>query len=144
MSRPMSRSQRAMVAIFFPAILVIILVVGRGLGYDDSEDGGSVATVDLSSASDETEFEHDFVIPAGTGDRIAAGEVVDIVPGELTVHVGDALRIVNNDDEGHQVGVFYVGAGETLTQRFNSPGTLSDECDVHSSGAFTLIVLPAA
>lgn len=140
----MSRSQRTMVAIFFPAILVIMLVVARSFGERDGDDAGSVATVDLSSASDETEFEHDLVIPAGTGYRVAAGEVVDIVPAELTVRVGEALRIVNNDDEGHQVGVFYVGAGESLTQRFNSPGTLTDECDVHSSGAFTLIVLPAA
>jgi len=134
----MTRTQRAMVAIFWPVVLVVVIVIARGLGDDDS----SSATVGLSSASEETEFEHDFVIPAGTGDRLVAGQTVDVLPGELTVRVGEAIRIVNNDERGHQVGVFYVGAGESLTQRFNSPGTLQGECDVHSSGAFTLIVVP--
>jgi plastocyanin len=133
------RTQRVLVAVLFPAVLVVVLVTARSFGSGDDD---SSATVDISSAADETEFEHDFVIPAGTGDRLDAGDTVDVVPGELTVRVGEAIRIVNDDARGHQVGVFYVGAGESLTQRFNSPGTLQDECDVHSSGAFTLIVLP--
>jgi plastocyanin len=142
----MSRTPRLLVATFFPVIAlivmaVVVVVVARGLsGSDDA----SSATIGLTSASEETVFEHDFVIPAGTGERIVAGEAVDVVPAELTVRVGDAIRIVNHDARGHQVGVFYVGAGESLTQRFTSPGRLQDRCDVHSSKAFTLIVLPAA
>lgn len=134
----MSRTQRTMVAIFFPIMLVLAVVIGRGF----DNDGGSSSTPGISSAKTVTEFEHEFVIPAGTSDRIDAGEDIDVVPAELTVRVGEAIRILNHDDRGHQVGVFYVGAGESLTQQFNSPGTLKDACDVHSSGAFTLVVLP--
>lgn len=136
----MSRTQRLLIATFVPLMLLAALFIARGV----DGIGDSPATPDIGSAKDVTEFEHDFVIPAGTGDRIAAGEAIDVVPAALTVRVGEAIRIVNDDDRGHQVGVFYVGAGESLTQRFNSPGTLTDECDVHSSGAFTLVVLPAA
>lgn len=135
----MNRTQRLLIAILVPVISMAALFIARGI-----DGGGSSDTPGISSANDVTEFEHDFVIPAGTGDRIAAGEVIDVVPAALTVRVGEAIRIVNDDDRGHQVGVFYVGAGESLTQRFNSPGSLTDECDVHSSGAFTLVVLPAA
>ncbi|HUF97675.1 MAG TPA: hypothetical protein VMM60_06055 [Ilumatobacter sp.] len=136
----MSRTQRLLIATFVPLMLLAALFIARGV----DGIGDSPATPDIGSAKDVTEFEHDFVIPAGTGDRVAAGEAIDVVPAALTVRVGEAIRIVNDDDRGHQVGVFYVGAGESLTQRFNSPGTLTDECDVHSSGAFTLVVLPAA
>ena len=81
------------------------------------------------------------MIPSGTGDRIDAGERIDILPAELQVTVGDTIRITNNDTRGHVVGVFYVGAGETLTQSFTAPGVLSGECTVHSSGVFTLSVV---
>ncbi|MGB0801270.1 MAG: cupredoxin domain-containing protein, partial [Ilumatobacteraceae bacterium] len=57
------------------------------------------------------------------------------------VAVGETIRIVNEDDRGHVVGVFYVGAGETLTQTFTAPGQLTGECTVHSSGVFTLTVV---
>jgi hypothetical protein len=40
--------------------------------------------------------------------------------------------------------VFFVAAGETLTQRFNSPAVLAGECSVHPSGAFTLRVVEDA
>ena len=34
-----------------------------------------------------------FVIPAGTGDRIAAGEEVELVPARLDVHVRQAVGV---------------------------------------------------
>jgi plastocyanin len=55
--------------------------------------------------------------------------------------VGESIRITNDDSRGHVVGVFYVGAGETLTQSFTAPGVLTGECTVHSSGVFTLTVV---
>ena len=38
-------------------------------------------------------------------------------------------------------GVFFVAAGETLTQRFNNVAVLEGECSVHPSGSFTLRVV---
>lgn len=83
-----------------------------------------------------------YVIPAGTGARIDRGEQVDIVPQDLRVHVGDVIRIQNDDDRGHLVGPFFVGAGETLTQQFRNVGQIAGGCSVHPSGTLTVTVLP--
>lgn len=116
--------------------IAVLALVGLGACSGD-EQPESIVVTDVDDVGD---FDHEFVIPAGTGDRIQAGEDVEIVPRELVVRVGDSLRIVNEDDQGHAVGVFYVGSGETLTQRFDSPGVLEGLCDIHPSGTFTLRV----
>jgi hypothetical protein len=81
-----------------------------------------------------------FTIPVGSGEAIDRGEPLEILPDELEVTVGEVIVIVNEDDRGHLVGPFFVGAGETLRQRFSSPGTFIGECTVHPSGQITLEV----
>lgn len=132
----MTRLQQVVLIVLAPVVIVAALFIGRA-----STDGEDDSGVQVADASDAATFEHDYTIPAGTADRIEAGEVVEIVPLELTVQVGEAIRIVNEDDEGHVVGVFFVGAGETMTQRFTAPGELSGACSVHSDGEFTLRVV---
>lgn len=83
---------------------------------------------------------YSYVIPAGTGDRLDAGEPVVIIPAELSVHVGDSISIVNNDDRGHSVGPFFVAAGERLTHEFSERGTIADVCTIHPSGRVTITV----
>lgn len=132
----MKRPQMILVAVLVPVVVVLAFVVGARSGDDDTGSG-----LDITSADDETEFEHEYVIPAGTAARIEAGEQIAIVPAELVVQVGEAIRIVNEDDADHVVGVFFVAAGETLTQRFNSVAVLEGECSVHPSGSFRLRVV---
>lgn len=81
-----------------------------------------------------------YVIPAGAGDALDAGTPLEILPAELDARVGDVLEIVNEDDRGHLVGPFFVGANETLTQRFASAGEYSGVCTVHPSGEITVTV----
>ena len=132
----MTRRQQLALAVLVPVVVVVGLLIGRALrpGDDDS-------AVGIGNADDVTTFEYDYVIPAGTAARIDSGEQIDIVPRALTVQVGESIRIVNDDAEGHVVGVFYVGAGETLTKQFTAPGELSGSCTVHSAGEFTLRVV---
>ncbi|MDJ0769057.1 MAG: hypothetical protein QNJ12_09695 [Ilumatobacter sp.] len=131
----MSRVQFTALLLIVPLIVVGAVLLGTSLRDDDAPTG-----LQITSAADEASYEHDYVIPLGTADRMANGEPVQIVPAELTVRVGDAIRIVNDDSEDHVVGVFFVASGETLTQRFNSAGVLEGECSVHESGSFTLRV----
>ena len=135
----MSRIQLVVLAIIVPVVLAAAFFIGARTGGDDDAAG-----IDVTRADDATEFQHDYLIPAGTAERIAAGEAIEIVPAELVVEVGDALRIVNEDSSDHIVGVFFVAAGETLTQRFNSTAVLEGECSVHPSGSFTLRVVDDA
>ena len=132
----MNRPRQLILLVVVPLVVVVGLVVGRSMG-DDAAPGG----IQIESADDADEFAHDYLIPPGTASRIAAGDDVEIVPAELVVKVGDAIRIVNDDSDDHVVGVFFVAAGETLTQRFKSVAVLEGECSVHPSGQFTLRVL---
>lgn len=83
---------------------------------------------------------HTIEIPAGTGDRIDAGETVNIVPRELEIAVNDTVMIQNHDDEIHHVGPFVVTANETLVHRFDRPGRFQGACELHPEDTFTIVV----
>jgi len=104
-------------------------------GGDDESAAPSVETGDESAAAD-----YEYLIPVGAGEALDAGEPLEILPAELDVQVGESIRIVNDDDRGHTVGPFFVGANETLTYRFSSPGELVGVCTVHPSGEIVLTV----
>ncbi|MEZ5229714.1 MAG: hypothetical protein R2710_24550 [Acidimicrobiales bacterium] len=54
--------------------------------------------------------------------------------------MGDSIEIVNNDSQGHNVGPFFVGEGETVSQTFPSPAGYIGACTVHPSGQFMIVV----
>lgn len=101
-------------------------------------DGSSQPGTEAVSGSEAATFE--YVIPVGAGEALDAGTPLEILPAELQVNVGDTIRIENQDDRGHTVGPFFVGANETLTQRFSTPGEFEGVCTVHPSGQLVLIV----
>lgn len=92
----------------------------------------------------ESRVDYDYVIPAGTQDRKLRGETVEIMPDSLDVEVGETIRIRNDDEAGAFAGIFYVGAGEVVSMRFTTPGTLSGVCDLNSSGEFRIDVAERA
>ncbi|RIK08324.1 MAG: hypothetical protein DCC49_08950 [Acidobacteria bacterium] len=81
---------------------------------------------------------HSFVVPAGTGERLDRGEVIEIVPRTLDVKVGDTLIIRNEDSRTHTVGPVVVRAGETAEQNFTRAGVVEGECTVHPEDKFTI------
>jgi hypothetical protein len=85
--------------------------------------------------------DYSYTIPAGSGEAIDRGEPLDILPDSLEVRVGELFELINEDDRGHLVGPFFVGAGETVRQRFNAPGSFIGVCTVHPSGEFVLTVV---
>lgn len=114
------------------ALMVSGLLVLGGCGGQ----GPNVAFDDAASATPD----YSYVIPAGTGERIDDGEDVEIVPARLDVRVGEVIHISNEDDRGHSVGPFFVGAHENLSQRFASAGELVGACSVHPSGQLVVSV----
>lgn len=112
------------------AAFVVVACAGGDSGSDPASE--SIGSID--------EATYEFVIPAGAGEALDAGTPLEILPAELEVRVGETIRIVNTDDRGHVVGPFFVGANETLTQRFSSPGEFVGVCTVHPSGEFVLRV----
>jgi hypothetical protein len=83
-----------------------------------------------------------YVIPAGTGDRIAAGETVEIVPARLEVHVGDRLLLRNKDDIQHHMGPLFVDANSLLSLSFSDPGVIQGVCTLNQAGRAEIVVRP--
>ena len=129
--RPMSRRRPLRLAAGGFAVVLGGVFAGCG---DDSDQPSTEMVVDSETAT----FE--YVIPAGAGEALDAGTPLEILPAELEVNVGDTIRIENQDDRGHTVGPFFVGANETLTQRFSTPGEFEGVCTVHPSGQLVLVV----
>lgn len=116
-----------------PTLAVLLALV---LGVFLSACGGT----ESQSSATTTGVVHRYVIPLGTGEAIDRGEPVDVMPNRLEIAVGDAVEIVNEDDRGHNVGLFFVGEGETVSQVFPSVAEFTDVCSVSSSGEFTISV----
>lgn len=120
---------------------VALAASGVGLAACGDDDGGAAPDVESIESADAPDgATYQYVIPAGAGEALDAGEPLEILPGTLEVQVGETISIVNDDDRGHNVGPFFVGAGETLTQRFSSPGEFVGVCTVHPSGQLVLVV----
>ncbi len=99
------------------------------------DDGFKLQGADSASSAD-----FHYVIPAGAGQAAIEGDPIEVLPAEMDVHVGDVIEIVNDDDRGHLVGPFFVGAGETMRQEFASPGVFEGVCSVHPSGQIVIKV----
>jgi plastocyanin len=115
------------------AVLVTLAALLGGC----AADGGAF---DMETAGDQQPADIRYVVPLGTGEAIDAGQAVEIMPARLEVSVGQVIEIVNEDDRGHLVGPFFVGAGETLRQRFASPGTFVGQCTIRPDGEIAVIV----
>jgi len=102
--------------------------------------GGGDDGFKLQGADDATNADYHYVIPAGAGQAAIEGSPIEVLPAEMDVHVGDVIEIVNDDDRGHLVGPFFVGAGETMRQEFASPGVFEGVCSVHPSGQIVITV----
>ena len=122
------------IALMVATLVLVLAVIACG---DDAARDRALVVDDPTSV----DADYEYVIPLGTGARFDAGQAVEILPGEMVVQIGEVMRIVNEDDRSHQVGPFFVGVGETLTQRFASVGEFTGLCTVHPSGEFVLTVM---
>jgi hypothetical protein len=84
----------------------------------------------------------EFVIPAGTAERVAAGEAVPSIPAKESFIVGDVLVLRNEDGANHQLGPFWIPAGTTLTIPLERAASFDYVCTIHPSGYFGLEVRP--
>ena len=133
--RPQRRPQRQRLQIRGVAVLAALLVGGTAACSSDGAGGPGFANE--TGAATAT---YSFTIPAGAGEALDAGTPLEILPGTLDAKVGETIEIVNDDDRGHNVGPWFVGAGETLRQEFTSPGVFEGVCTVHPSGELILRV----
>ena len=130
MSHP-SRPSRLAVRELAAAVSILLAVAGCSSGAD---------SFDQVDASAEAVADYEYVIPVGAGLALDAGSPLEILPGDFDARVGETIEIVNEDDRGHLVGPWFVGAGETMRQTFKSPGEYIGECTVHPSGQIVVTI----
>lgn len=82
----------------------------------------------------------EFVVPAGTAARLAAGEKVVVMPDRVELRVGDSLSIRNEDTVDQSVGPFFVGAGNTVRYTYGKPGTFEGYCALSEGQRYEIIV----
>lgn len=127
------RAARRLLLIAATTVTMTIATTGC---FGDERDG-KIETSPLE-AGDETTYE--YLVPFGTGNRLDGGEVIELMPPELEVKVGESIRIVNDDTRDYMIGPFFVTAGQTLAMRFTQPGVLEGVCVVGSGGRFLINV----
>lgn len=70
----------------------------------------------------------ELVIPAGTAQRVAAGQASPALPTNMTFVVGDTLVVVNQDNVDHQLGPLWIPAGNSATMHLETEETFAFEC----------------
>ncbi len=101
---------------------------------EPSTDSATETTVPAQSTVARKSVTHDFVVPAGTTERLKNGENPELIPREFEVHVGDKIRVRNDDTELVRLGIFNVAPGETVTMNFNKVGPLRGVIFADDSG----------
>lgn len=82
------------------------------------------------------------VVPAGTQDRLDAGETVTVMPARIDLEVGDTLLIRNEDDVDQTVGPYFVAAGRELQLTYRVPGRYEGYCPVSEGERYEIVVAP--
>ena len=101
---------------------------------------GGTDSFEQIDAAAEAVADYDYTIPVGAGLALDAGTPLEILPGSFDARVGQTIQIVNEDDRGHLVGPWFVGASETMRQTFKTTGEFVGDCTVHPSGQIVVTV----
>jgi hypothetical protein len=70
----------------------------------------------------------ELIIPAGTAERVAAGQAPPSIPANMNFVVGDTLVVVNQDKVDHQLGPLWVPPGASASMNLSSESNYMLEC----------------
>jgi len=83
---------------------------------------------------------YEIVVPLGTGELLAQGETVDVMPAEIRLEVGDTLKIRNEDVVDQEVGPYLVAAGTQFVVQFGAPGLYEGICPLSGSQGYKIVI----
>ena len=83
----------------------------------------------------------ELVIPAGTADSIRAGNAPVEIPRDMRFVVGDTLRVINQDDENHQLGPLWIPAESSASLKLETAENLIFECTFQADNNFGVTVM---
>lgn len=84
----------------------------------------------------------ELIIPAGTAEKVAAGEPAPGIPNEMTFVLGDVLVVRNMDSETHTLGPLLIPAGASASLPLYEEDNFSMTCSFNASSYMGLTVRP--
>jgi len=85
----------------------------------------------------------ELVIPAGTSEKVDAGEITSAIPESLTFVQGDTLVLINQDATSHQLGAIWVPPGARGTLVLDEVSQMSFACTFRPDRYIGIDVRPA-
>ncbi len=85
----------------------------------------------------------ELVIPAGTAERVAQGQVPPTIPDAMTFVVGDTLLVKNEDRSDHELGPLWIPAGTSASLALDSVQSYAYTCSFQPEKYFGLDVREA-
>ena len=107
----------------------ISLALGLAISWLIAE--GSFAI--LKDKSDHAPQRVELVIPAGTADKVAAGQAVPSLPANMLFVAGDTLVVKNQDSTSHQLGPIWVPPGTSASLNLDTANRYSYACSFQPS-----------
>lgn len=85
--------------------------------------------------------EIELVIPAGTAESIAQGQIPPSIPDDMTFVIGDTLVVVNQDEVDHQLGPLWIPSGTSASLHLDTEQNYAFECSFQPTKVFGVDVL---
>jgi hypothetical protein len=85
----------------------------------------------------------ELVIPAGTAEKVAAGEAPPSIPVNMSFVVGDRLVVVNQDNVDHQLGALWIPPGTSASMDLQTEENFSFACSFQPSKYLGIEVHPS-
>lgn len=82
-------------------------------------------------------------IPAGTSERVAAGQALAEIPRQMIFVVGDTLVVNNQDDVAHELGPLWVPPGKSASLNLEGASDFTYNCSFTPSKYLGLTVKEA-
>lgn len=95
-----------------------------------------------AARSANSEQEYWIVIQPGTDEMMMEGLAGNLIPNEILLQAGgrNTLVIRNDDFADHNIGPFFVRAGETVRQQFTEPAVYEGTCSISHSDEIRIVV----
>jgi hypothetical protein len=118
--------------------ILVCMVIGLIFGFILSE----ISYLAMKQGEDRNPKEIELVIPAGTAQKIAAGQPEASLPADMVFVQGDTLVVKNEDAANHELGPMFVPAGATGRLVLNEVQNFSYACTFEPSKYLGLDVRP--
>lgn len=115
--------------------IVLSLTIGLVSGFAISE-----ISFQLLKEDNRAPANVDLMIPAGTSELVARGEVPPSIPEGMKFVVGDTLVVHNQDEVDHQLGPLWIPAGTTASMNLDRNQNFIFACTFQPSSYFGLDV----